>query len=65
MDETSIDHPLPDVATPAESETGPGERERDLEILERLELELAEVEAALQRLDGTDPAASAPSDLQP
>jgi DnaK suppressor protein len=41
-----------DVAGPPGSVTGETfEREKDLSILEGLELELAEIEAALQRLD--------------
>jgi DnaK suppressor protein len=49
-DDDSSEHV--DVAGPPGSVTGEAfEREKDLSILEGLELELAEVEAALQRLD--------------
>jgi RNA polymerase-binding transcription factor DksA len=49
-DDDSSEHV--DVAGPPGSVTGElNEREKDLSILEGLELELAEVEAALHRLD--------------
>jgi RNA polymerase-binding transcription factor DksA len=49
-DDDSSEHV--DVAGPPGSVTGETfEREKDLSILEGLELELAEIEAALQRLD--------------
>ena len=49
-DDDSSEHV--DVAGPPGAVTGESfEREKDLSILEGIELELAEVEAALQRLD--------------
>jgi hypothetical protein len=51
MDDTQIHTP---IDTPIDATTSPAEREQDLAILEALEVELAEVESALQRLDGTD-----------
>ena len=51
MDDTPIATP---IDTPIDATTSPAEREQDLAVLEALEVELAEVESALQRLDGTD-----------
>jgi hypothetical protein len=50
--------------TPIDETTSPAEREQDLAILEALEVELAEVEAALQRLDGSDDFAQVRADVE-
>jgi hypothetical protein len=53
-DDTPNDDPAATSPSAAAGATSPVEREHDLAILESLETELAEVEAALARLDGTD-----------
>jgi hypothetical protein len=57
MDDTPIDQApesRPPDATPNQPAGEPFDRDKDLAILESLEVELAEVEAALHRLDTDD-----------